>query len=180
MGIPRKVIRDYRFEPEKALANRNAVIAAQKADKGRCIGTNAGVVIEPYYPREPIPAGDPMSPGGTKITCEELADDVLAKIAAAGGGGTLRVRELDGSPNVTPVEDIIVPNGTMVSVAGSTIRLSFREDVDYAGSFELAPAGPSTGDIPDGKWGWWWDTTNNQLWLVRNRGGTLHYVEATC
>lgn len=49
------------------------------------------------------------------------------------------------------------------------------DNTDYAGSFE----GPSvsTGNIPDGKWGYWWDTVNFQQFLVRNRAGTLYYVE---
>jgi hypothetical protein len=103
----------------------------------------------------------------------------VARITTSGGTSSIRFREFDGSPDVGTVDDVIVPNNTIVSVAGNTIRLSFREDVDYAGSFELASS-PSTGDIPAGKWGWWWDTTRSKLFLVRNQGGALHYVEATC
>ena len=158
--------------------NTRAIVEAEQA-RLASVHRKGGRVLGPYGPRDSM-AGDPASDGGTKVTCNELADDVLDKIAAGGGGGAIRVREFDGSPDVQPVDDIIVPNGTMISVAGSTVRLSFREDVDYAGTFELANPGPGTGDIPDGKWGWWYDTTNSQLWLVRNRGGTLHYVEATC
>lgn len=110
----------------------------------------------------------------------ESAPGVATVVTGGGAGSGIRFRELDGSPNVSPVDDVIVPNGTILSVAGSTIRLSFRPDSDYAGSFELAGAGPSTGDIPDGKWGWWWDLTRGKLFLVRNRGGTLLYVEGTC
>jgi len=174
MGTPNRIIRDYRFEPEKALANRNAVIAAEQAKKGRCIGTNLGEVIPPYYPREPIDAGDPFSPSGTQVAFEEL-DDSLQALILAGSGGSLRVRELDGSPDVDPVDDIKVPNGSIVSVAGSTIQFLFA---DYVGSFETASIG--TGDITTGRWGFWYNTTTSQQYLVRNRGGTLFFVELTC
>lgn len=88
MGEPRKVIRDYRFEPDKALAARKAVIAAEQAryrDDPRLIVDGGHRVVPPYYPREPINAGDEMSPGGTQVTLEELAPDVLAALAAGGG-----------------------------------------------------------------------------------------------
>jgi len=94
MGTPRNVIRDYRYEPEKALANRNSVIAAEKAAKGQCIGTNAGVVIPPYYPREPIPAGDPLSPSGTQVELSELADDVIDAIGTGGGAQPCFARDI--------------------------------------------------------------------------------------
>jgi plastocyanin len=91
MGVPRKIIRDYRFEPEKALAVRKAIIAAQQrlyGDDPRIIADGGRRVIPPYYPREPINAGDEMSPSGTKVELSELADDVLAAIAAGSGSGS--------------------------------------------------------------------------------------------
>jgi len=48
---------------------------------------------------------------------------------------------------------------------------------NFAGNFESAAV--TTGDIPDGFWGWWWDTVNSELFSVRNRAGVLYYVEAT-
>lgn len=48
---------------------------------------------------------------------------------------------------------------------------------DYAGRFEQASI--STGDITLNLWGWWWDTVNLKLFLVRNRGNVLYAVEAT-
>jgi len=48
---------------------------------------------------------------------------------------------------------------------------------DYAGRFEQAAIG--TGDIADTLWGWWWDTINLKLFIVRNRGNVLYAVEAT-
>lgn len=47
---------------------------------------------------------------------------------------------------------------------------------DYVGRFEGPTIG--TGDIPDTKWGWWYDTVNARLLIVRNRGGVLYGVEA--
>ena len=47
----------------------------------------------------------------------------------------------------------------------------------FAGNFEQASV--SSGDITVNQWGWWWDTVNLQLFLVRNRSGVLYAVEAT-
>ena len=127
MAEPRKVIRDYRYEPEKALAHRDAVIEAETG-KGRvfsCMGTNKGAVIPPYYPRKPIPAGDPMSPSGTKVELSELADDVIDAIGS-GGGGTLIVEEADGSPSVSPTTQITVPNDTLSAGAPGEAILDFN------------------------------------------------------
>lgn len=169
-----RIIRDYRYEPEKALTNREAIIAAARG-RGRVIGTNLGVVIQPYYPRDPIESGDPFSPAGTQIAFDEL-DDALQALVLAGASSGVRVRELDGSPDVNPVNDIRVPNGTIALVAGSQVQLVFA---DYVGSFDLTVPGPGTGDIPNGRWAWWFDTTNNRQFLVRNRSGVLYYVELT-
>ena len=49
---------------------------------------------------------------------------------------------------------------------------------DYVGRFDQAIQ-PSTGDIPDTKWAWWFDTINLRLLLIRNRGNVLYAVEAT-
>ena len=48
----------------------------------------------------------------------------------------------------------------------------------YAGSFEQ-PAKPTIAQIPDGWWGYWWDTVKNRLWHVRNRGGIMYAVRLT-
>jgi len=48
----------------------------------------------------------------------------------------------------------------------------------YAGSFEQ-PAKPNVVQIPDGWWGYWWDTVRSELWHIRNRGGTMYGVELT-
>lgn len=164
---PNRTIRDYRFEAEKALVTRDALVAAEEAARGD------RRVIPPYYPRRPIDAGDAMSTSGARVAFEELDADLQALLLS---GGAIRVREVDGSPDVDPVDDIRVPSGSIVSVAGSTIQFLFA---DYVGSFELAAPGPGTGDIPEGRWGFWYDTTNGQQWLVRNRGGVLRCVELT-
>ena len=48
----------------------------------------------------------------------------------------------------------------------------------YAGHFEQ-PTVPNTIQIPDGWWGFWWNTTTSELRQVRNRGGTMYGVELT-
>jgi len=122
VGTPNRVIRDYRHEPEKALTNRNEIIATETG-KGRvfsCMGTNKGVVIPPYYPRLPIPAGDPLSPGGTQVTLEELADDVLnAIIAGAGASARKPFIEVDVLTALIPPGDVFDIQTGSFSVAGA-------------------------------------------------------------
>jgi len=48
----------------------------------------------------------------------------------------------------------------------------------YAGSFEQ-PTPPTVLQIPDGKWGFWFDTDDGSMILVRNRGNFMFGVEAT-
>jgi hypothetical protein len=98
VGTPNRVIRDYRHEPDKALERRKEVIKAER-DVPPCPGTNKGVVIPPYYPREPIPAGDPLSPSGTKVELSELADDVLALLVSAASGNRIFNEPLTGVIN---------------------------------------------------------------------------------
>jgi len=73
-------------------------------------------VIGPYT-RQPFMAGDPAGPGGVKVTCDELADDVLAKFGT--GTGSVRVREEDGSPDIDPVEILTVPNDSLTVGPGA-------------------------------------------------------------
>lgn len=68
---------------------RKAIIAEQQkryGDNPRIIVDGGRRVIPPYYPREPINAGDEMSPSGVKVELSELADDVIAAIGTGGGG----------------------------------------------------------------------------------------------
>lgn len=55
-------------------------------------------------------------------------------------------------------------------------KANIPDATDYAGRFEQASI--STGDITLDLWGWWWDTINLKLFIVRNRGGVLYAVEA--
>jgi hypothetical protein len=129
VGEPRRVIRDYRFEPDKALAARKLVIAEQQkryGDDPKLIIDGGKRVIPPYYPREPINAGDEMSPSGTKVELSELADDVLAALGSAG----VEVRESDGSPDINPTTIITVPVGTLTPGGPGEALLNFGAAVE--------------------------------------------------
>ena len=58
------------------------------------------------------------------------------------------------------------------------IQVNTSSTDDYAGRFEQATISPA--EIPTNKWGWWYDTNNSMLFLVRNRGGVLFFVDLTC
>ena len=64
-------------------------------------------------------------------------------------------------------------SGKLPAVDGSNLT----GVADYAGRFEGPTIG--TGDIGLNKWGWWYDTTNSRLLLVRNRSGVLFAVQGT-
>ena len=114
--------------PESA----RAVTQAALDEKRRCLkrGGRNTRAFGPYGPRH-LMAGDPASPGGTKVTCDELADDVLDKISAGGGGSSLIVREEDGVPTVDPVSTLVVPNDSLTAGPGAG-----EATIDFT-SFEL-------------------------------------------
>lgn len=47
---------------------------------------------------------------------------------------------------------------------------------NFAGSFEQ-PVEPTVIQIPDGWWGFWWNTATALMWIVRNRSGLMYLVE---
>ena len=173
-GTPNRTIRDDRADPEQSLAHRDAVVAAERVRTAEKEGIPR--VITDYFPRRPMPAGDPASPSGTKVEMSELADDVIAAIGSAGGTG-IRIRERGGALDIANVKDVVVPNGTLTDLGGGSADLAYRVDVDYAGIFEGPTIG--TGDITLNKWGWWYRTTDGKMFLVRNRTNVLKLVEAT-
>lgn len=120
-----RILRDSQENPnpEVQLRRRKATVAAEYARFERIGAVNARVVTD-YFPREPMMAGDPASPGGTKVTLEELADDVLA--ALGGGSAGVRVREADGSPDINPTTVITVPNDTLTPGGPGEAVLDFN------------------------------------------------------
>jgi hypothetical protein len=112
-----------------------------------------------------------------KVPNSSLTDDGNGVVSLSGlGGGTLTVKEQDGTPTVASVTEIRVPNTALTDEGGGAVSLDFGTS-DYAGKFEGTTIG--TGDIPDGKWGWWFDTNvPNRMLHIRNRGGTLYATEA--
>jgi len=107
-----------------------------------------------------------------------VTDEGNGVVSVSGlGGGSVTVKEQDGTPTVAAVTEIRVPNGALVDHGAGAVSLDFGTS-DYAGKFEGISIG--TGDIPDGKWGWWFDTATvpNRMLHIRNRGGTLYATEA--
>jgi len=124
--------------------------------------------------------GTPSVIGVTKIKVPNgsLTDEGNGVVSLTGlGGASLTVKELDGAPSVAAVSEIRVNNGALTDNGGGAVTLDFGVS-DYAGKFEGISIG--TGDIPDGKWGWWFDTATvpNRMLHIRNRGGTLYATEA--
>jgi hypothetical protein len=56
------------------------------------------------------------------------------------------------------------------------VNVTIPDVTTFTGNFEQATI--TTGDITLDLWGWWWDTVNLKLFLVRNRGNVLYAVEA--
>lgn len=129
MAIPGKreprVIGDYRRNARARLVNREEVVAEEEARYARAAGdpelpkvVAERKVLEPYFPREPIPAGDPMSPGGALVTYDEL-DASLQEQIDQGGGGTITVREQDGTPTLTDIDTLVVNDGDLTAGPGA-------------------------------------------------------------
>ena len=119
--------------------------------------------------------------GGTDASDHTIIIDINGTDVPPGEGDRavnvipLTVEEQDGSPSIAAVTKIKVPNGSLTDDGNGVVSLSSLGD--YAGKFEGLTIG--TGDIPDGKWGWWFDTNvPNRLLHIRNRGGTLYATEA--
>jgi len=122
-GLPNRVINDERLNPSASLIHRDAVVLAERRRAIWC--REHPRVVTDYFPRRPLPAGDPASPSGTKVELSELADDVLAAIGS-GGGGTLVVAEVDGIPSISPTTQITVPNNTLTLGAPGEAVLDFN------------------------------------------------------
>jgi hypothetical protein len=92
----------------------------------------------------------------------------------------LTIETQDGVTTVLGVTKIKVTNGTLTDDGAGVISIDTGGGgtSDYAGKFEGISIG--TGDIPDGKWGWWFDTASvpNRMLHIRNRSGTLYATEA--
>jgi hypothetical protein len=113
-----------------------------------------------------LPPVDPDPP-------DEVGDPVYYE-AVAGGPGGLGLPATDGSQLVNISHDNLVD----VSANDHHARYTDVEAAtaaDYAGRFEAATV--TTGDIGLNKWGWWYNTSTSQLFIVRNRGGVLFCVE---
>jgi hypothetical protein len=122
-----RVIRDRQGEPyaEPDRVNTQAILAAEQARLLR-VHRRGGRALGPYGPRD-LMAGDPASPGGTKVTCDELHPSVFEDcLAPTPGGSGVRVREVDGSPDIDPTTIITVPNDTLSVGAPGEAVLDFN------------------------------------------------------
>lgn len=81
-GTPNRVIRGDRATPEQSLIRRDALVAAERARTA--IPEGIPRVVTDYFPRRPLPAGDPASPSGEYVAEEELDVDLRAKVNFAG------------------------------------------------------------------------------------------------
>jgi hypothetical protein len=69
--------------------------------------------------------------------------------------------------------------GRVVAVNAGATGLEFivpAGATDYAGKFEQDTP-PTPGQIPDGKWGFWYKTDTTQMIQIRNRGDVMFGVE---
>lgn len=111
-----------------------------------------------------------LNDGGTDDVPQDQVDQFLDNIDISGGitiGDVVLVQDVGGG--TAPVPGLPALDGSkLVNVAGA--------NTTFAGNFEQATT-PTVIQIPDGKWGFWWDTVNSRLTMLRNRGGTMYCVE---
>lgn len=100
---------------DTTLAQRRALVAKVGTD-----GSKAPERVLYDYRRRPLNPGDPASSSGVLIDATELAPGVST------GGGGVRVREADGSPDIDPTTIITVPNDTLTPGAPGEAILDFN------------------------------------------------------
>ena len=81
-GTPNRIIRGSQYNPEQSLNHRDAVVREERAKTSEKEGIPR--VVTDYFPRRPLPAGDPSSPSGVYVAEEELDEDLRKKVNAAG------------------------------------------------------------------------------------------------
>jgi hypothetical protein len=121
------IIRDSQENPNPRLQyeKRLRAIFAAKQQYRELFGPRNGRVLVPYFPRCPIPAGDPISPDGTKISVSELGDDTLAFIQENGGGRSpWRAFSMSGNPALAN-DPMDINLGTFVTAGAQTVISSF-------------------------------------------------------
>jgi len=111
--------------PEEALQNTQEAIASAEARYG-----GPRKVIPPYYPRRPIPAGDPMSKSGAYVAEEELDDDLRDKVNAA---GQLLEVVLTFPDTLAPGTAFNIQDGTYAG-GGPAVVEGDRPDYPYIGA----------------------------------------------
>lgn len=60
----------------------------------------------------------------TEDTTNKRVNITASLISGGAGGGSLRVKEVDGAPNVSPVTTIVVSNGTLTDDGGGQVTIS--------------------------------------------------------
>jgi hypothetical protein len=147
-----------------------------------------------------IDAGDTGSPGTTtKVSLSDhehpvntgLTADIQPTGTANNGGASTKLARADHVHRLLlegQEEGVAVGFRPKINFIGADVTVADnigadRLDVtfvspasDYVGKFEQG-AKPTIIQIPDGKWGFWWDTNLSEMWQVRNRGGTMYAVE---
>jgi hypothetical protein len=89
-----RIIKDERANPLGSRTTTSSVVQGKRAAVAKS-DNPAARVLEPYAPRpEQLDSGDPASPEGTKVAISELADDVLALIAAGASTGPVAAADV--------------------------------------------------------------------------------------
>lgn len=87
-------------------------------------------------------------------------------------GATLTTDGTQGlvpQPTAGQQDFYLAGDGTWKPLSGLSLQLPNLEQ----------PTPPTSLQLPDGFWLFWYDTSTNQLFLVRRRGSDLHQVELT-
>lgn len=111
-----------------------------------------------------------LNDGGTEDVPQDQVDQFLDNIDISSGitvGDVVLVQDVGGGTEPVP---------GLPAIDGSQLLNVAATNSDYVGSFEQAST-PTVAQIPDGKWGYWWDTVNTRLTIVRNRSGTMYCAE---
>jgi hypothetical protein len=90
---------------------------------------------------------------GTNVTIT-VADDatdeeVDVTIAASGGGGSISVEEMDGTPDVAAVNTIRVPNGSLTDETGGVVSLDYARSSHAHAGTDITTGTVDAARLPD-------------------------------
>ncbi len=121
---------------------------------GTEVGFYAGVSFGSTGPRQVMLVGGGIETPemtvdgeeGQVLTYHEGQPPTWEDPTGGGGGGSLTVKEADGTPTATSVDTIVLPNGSLTDDGGGQVTIAFAASIDWAEDGDISTQ--AFGDSP--------------------------------